>query len=43
MQSLLETEFGDAERAMQERLGRTTIAHLNQQVLAREHELKLNR
>ncbi len=36
MQNVLETEFGDAERAMRERLGRTTIAHLVQQVLASE-------
>jgi DNA-binding IscR family transcriptional regulator len=36
MQNLLETEFRDAEQAMEERLGRTTIAHLVQQVLASE-------
>ncbi|GAA3774674.1 Rrf2 family transcriptional regulator [Plantactinospora mayteni] len=36
MQNLLETEFRDAEQVMQERLGRTTIAHLVQQVLAAE-------
>ncbi|GAA1947863.1 Rrf2 family transcriptional regulator [Amycolatopsis minnesotensis] len=36
MQNLLETEFRDAEQAMEERLGRTTIAHLVQQVLAAE-------
>ncbi|MEE1735364.1 Rrf2 family transcriptional regulator [Streptomyces sp. BE147] len=39
MQALLEVEFRDAERAMEERLGRTTIAHLVQQVLAGEREL----
>jgi Rrf2 family protein len=43
MQALLEAEFRDAERAMEERLGRTTIAHLHRQVLARERELELNR
>jgi Rrf2 family protein len=36
MQNLLETEFRDAEQAMKERLGRTTIAHLVQQVQASE-------
>lgn len=36
MQNLLETEFRDAERAMEDRLGRTTIAHLVRQVLAAE-------
>ncbi|GAA3691170.1 Rrf2 family transcriptional regulator [Nonomuraea antimicrobica] len=39
MQALLEVEFQDAERAMEERLGRTTIAHLLRQVLDREREL----
>lgn len=39
MRDLLETEFRDAERAMEERLGRTTIDHLVQRVLAVEHEL----
>ncbi|GAA3588123.1 Rrf2 family transcriptional regulator [Nonomuraea rosea] len=39
MQALLDTEFQDAERAMEERLGRTTIAHLLHQVLEREREL----
>ncbi|MEV0622802.1 Rrf2 family transcriptional regulator [Nonomuraea sp. NPDC050404] len=39
MQGLLETEFQEAERAMEERLGRTTIAHLLQQVLDREREV----
>jgi Rrf2 family protein len=39
MQALLEAEFGDAERAMEERLGRTTIADLLRQVLAIEREL----
>ncbi|SFO99754.1 Rrf2 family protein [Amycolatopsis arida] len=41
MRALLETEFRDAERAMEERLGRTTIAHLLQQVLTLERELAL--
>ncbi|ALG15305.1 Rrf2 family transcriptional regulator [Kibdelosporangium phytohabitans] len=36
MQNLLEMEFQDAEQAMRERLGRTTIDHLVQQVLASE-------
>ncbi|MFI6030434.1 Rrf2 family transcriptional regulator [Amycolatopsis magusensis] len=36
MQALLEVEFRDAERAMEERLGKTTIAHLARQVLAIE-------
>nr|CEL12769.1 Rrf2 family transcriptional regulator, group III [Kibdelosporangium sp. MJ126-NF4]CTQ98455.1 Rrf2 family transcriptional regulator, group III [Kibdelosporangium sp. MJ126-NF4] len=36
MQNLLDTEFRDAEQAMEERLSRTTIAHLVQQVLAAE-------
>ncbi|TWF78857.1 BadM/Rrf2 family transcriptional regulator [Pseudonocardia hierapolitana] len=39
MQAVLESEFRDAEHAMEERLGRTTIAHLVQQTLAREREL----
>ena len=39
MQAVLEGEFRDAEHAMEERLGRTTIAHLVQQTLAREREL----
>lgn len=39
MQALLEVEFRDAERALEERLGRTTIAHLHQEVLDREREL----
>ncbi|MFI5773372.1 RrF2 family transcriptional regulator [Streptomyces sp. NPDC051658] len=39
MQKLLEVEFQDAERAMKERLGRTTIAHLVRQVLASEREV----
>lgn len=39
MQRLLEVEFRDAERALEERLSRTTIAHLVQQVLASEREL----
>lgn len=41
MQNLLETEFQDAERAMEERLGRTTIAHLLRRMLASERELAL--
>ncbi|MEU6716728.1 Rrf2 family transcriptional regulator [Nonomuraea sp. NPDC046802] len=41
IQGLLEGEFRDAERAMEERLGRTTIAHLLRQVLERERELAL--
>ncbi|WP_030827687.1 Rrf2 family transcriptional regulator [Streptomyces hygroscopicus] len=36
--ALLEVEFRDAERAMEERLGRTTIAHLLRRVLASERE-----
>ncbi|MFE2024171.1 Rrf2 family transcriptional regulator [Streptomyces hygroscopicus] len=36
--ALLEVEFRDAERAMEERLGRTTIAHLLRRVLANERE-----
>ncbi|MFC6880866.1 MULTISPECIES: Rrf2 family transcriptional regulator [Actinomadura] len=39
MQDLLEAEFRDAEQAMEERLGRTTIAHLVRQVLDREREV----
>jgi Rrf2 family protein len=39
MQAVLESEFRDAEHAMEERLSRTTIAHLVQQTLAREREL----
>lgn len=41
MQNLVETEFRDAEQAMEERLGRTTIAYLVQQVLAAERGLTL--
>ncbi|MER7988018.1 Rrf2 family transcriptional regulator [Streptomyces noursei] len=37
--ALLDVEFQSAERAMEERLSRTTIANLLQQVLANEHEL----
>lgn len=36
MRGVLETEFLDAERAMEQRLARTTIAHLVQQVLSAE-------
>lgn len=39
MQAVLEHEFREAERAMEERLGRTTIADLVQQTIAREREL----
>jgi Rrf2 family protein len=39
IQGLLEAEFRDAERAMEERLGRTTIACMLQQTLDREREL----
>jgi Rrf2 family protein len=39
MQAVLEREFRDAEQAMEERLGRTTIAHLAQETVAREREL----
>lgn len=39
MQALLEVEFRDAERVMEERLGRTTIAHLVQRVLDIEREI----
>ena len=41
MQALLEVEFVDAERAMEERLRRTTIAHLLRKVLAIENEVAL--
>ncbi|RKT86862.1 Rrf2 family protein [Saccharopolyspora antimicrobica] len=43
MQALLESEFQDAERAMAERLGRTTIADLVTKVLAIEREAGLSR
>lgn len=43
IQGLLEVEFRDAERAMEERLGRTNIAHLVRQVLDRERALGLKR
>lgn len=39
MQALLESEFRDAEQAMEERLGRTTIAHLVQETVTRERGL----
>ncbi|MEU3569093.1 Rrf2 family transcriptional regulator [Kitasatospora sp. NPDC036755] len=39
MQGLLDAEFRAAERAMEERLGRTTIAHLVRQVLDNEREV----
>lgn len=38
MQTLLEAEFREAEQAMQERLGQTTISHLVHQVLTKERE-----
>ncbi|MFJ4686888.1 Rrf2 family transcriptional regulator [Streptomyces sp. NPDC091377] len=38
MQALLEVEFLAAEKAMEERLGRTTIAHLVQRMFAGERE-----
>ncbi|WP_260478784.1 Rrf2 family transcriptional regulator [Kibdelosporangium aridum] len=41
IQALLEVEFQDAERAMRERLSRTTIAHMLKQVLAAEREFAL--
>ncbi len=41
MQALLEAEFREAEQAMEQRLGRTTIADLARQVLAREREVAL--
>jgi Rrf2 family protein len=41
MQALLEDEFGAAERAMEERLGRTTIAQLVVRVLDIEREVAL--
>ncbi|MEV4888192.1 Rrf2 family transcriptional regulator [Nonomuraea sp. NPDC055795] len=41
IQALLEVEFRDAERAMEERLGRTTIAYLLQRTLDIERELAL--
>lgn len=39
MISLLEVELREAERALEERLTRTTIAHLHREVLNREREL----
>ncbi|MGX1365360.1 Rrf2 family protein [Streptomyces canus] len=36
---LLEVEFQDAERALEERLSQTTIAHLLRQVRESEHQL----
>ncbi|MDA3629262.1 Rrf2 family transcriptional regulator [Saccharopolyspora oryzae] len=39
MQALLEAEFQDAERAMEERLSQTTIADLVQQVLTIERKI----
>ncbi|WP_344238992.1 Rrf2 family transcriptional regulator [Kribbella hippodromi] len=43
IQALLEAEFRAAEEALDERLRRTTIAHLVRQVLAKERELNLQR
>ncbi|WP_280314344.1 Rrf2 family transcriptional regulator [Nocardia abscessus] len=42
MQRLLEAEFRDAEKAMEQRLGQTTIAQLAQHVLALERELAVH-
>jgi len=39
MQALLEEEFRAAEQAMEERLGRTTIAHLVRRVVAVERRV----
>ncbi|GAA0921574.1 Rrf2 family transcriptional regulator [Pseudonocardia zijingensis] len=39
MEALLEKEFRAAEQAMEERLSRTTIAHLVQEAVTREREL----
>ncbi|MEO3929073.1 Rrf2 family transcriptional regulator [Micromonosporaceae bacterium B7E4] len=39
MQALLEVEFREAEQAMEERLGRTTIADLVRRLLTVEREL----
>jgi Rrf2 family protein len=39
MHALLDAEFREAEQALEERLGRTTIAHLVQQVLTKGREL----
>lgn len=43
MQALLEAEFRDAERALEERLSRTTIADLHREVLARERAVTQDR
>ncbi|PRY60573.1 Rrf2 family transcriptional regulator [Glycomyces artemisiae] len=43
IQALLEDEFREAQRAMEERLGRTTIADLVNRVLEKERELNLQR
>ncbi|TDV56026.1 RrF2 family transcriptional regulator [Actinophytocola oryzae] len=43
MHALLDAEFREAEHAMEERLSRTTIAHLAQQVLAKGRELAKRR
>ncbi|MFC3995644.1 Rrf2 family transcriptional regulator [Nocardiopsis sediminis] len=43
MQGLLEAEFRDAEQAMSERLGRTTIAQMLRQVLDAEREFGLQK
>ncbi|WP_229370890.1 Rrf2 family transcriptional regulator [Umezawaea beigongshangensis] len=39
MHALLDAQFREAEQAMEERLGRTTVADLVQQVLAKGREL----
>jgi len=43
MQALLDTEFREAERAMEDRLSRTTIADLAGRVVDREREIALRR
>ncbi|MEV5575473.1 Rrf2 family transcriptional regulator [Spirillospora sp. NPDC052269] len=43
MVALVDAEFRDAEDAMGERLGRTTIAHLLDEVLTKEREAALPR
>ncbi|MFC4565744.1 Rrf2 family transcriptional regulator [Nocardiopsis mangrovi] len=43
MQGLLEVEFCDAQRAMEERLRRTSIAHMLRRVLDAERELGLRK
>lgn len=43
IQALLDTEFAAAEKAMQDRLGRTSIADMLERVLERERELPVPR